>query len=126
MEKPDAVAMEMDFYTAVDDLKPEEDSGAGMLGVVEFNSSCFYRYAVLDYRSLQEMLGHFLPQSASARLTLILDKSNVSRDFERQMREAAANLEFELAAMLRDQLNELKAMSAPDVRRTSSRIRQQA
>ena len=34
---------------------------------------------------------------------------------ERQMREAAANLEFELAAMLRDQLNELKAMAAPDV-----------
>ena len=38
---------------------------------------------------------------------------------ERQMREAAANLEFELAAMLRDQLNELKAMGAPDVRRGS-------
>jgi excinuclease ABC subunit B len=34
---------------------------------------------------------------------------------ERQMREAAANLEFELAAMLRDQLTELRAMSAPDV-----------
>ena len=30
---------------------------------------------------------------------------------ERQMREAAANLEFELAAMLRDQLNELRAVS---------------
>ena len=38
---------------------------------------------------------------------------------ERQMREAAANLEFELAAMLRDQLNDLKAMAAPDVRRGS-------
>jgi excinuclease ABC subunit B len=36
---------------------------------------------------------------------------------ERQMREAAANLEFELAAMLRDQLNELRAMGAPDVQR---------
>ena len=36
---------------------------------------------------------------------------------ERQMREAAANLEFEIAAVLRDQLNELKAMGAPDVRR---------
>jgi excinuclease ABC subunit B len=36
---------------------------------------------------------------------------------ERQMREAAANLEFELAALLRDQVNELKALSAPDVRR---------
>jgi excinuclease ABC subunit B len=45
---------------------------------------------------------------------------------ERQMREAAANLEFELAAMLRDQLNELKALSAPDVRRTPGRIRRQA
>ena len=30
--------------------------------------------------SLQEMLGHFLSQSASARLTLVLDKGNVSRD----------------------------------------------
>src|SRR3954454_38282 len=37
---------------------------------------------------------------------------------ERQMREAAANLEFELAAMLRDQLNDLKAMGAPDVQRS--------
>jgi hypothetical protein len=33
------------------------------------------------------------------------------------MREAAANLELELAAMLRDQLKDLKAMAAPDVRR---------
>jgi len=36
---------------------------------------------------------------------------------ERQMKEAAANLEFELAAILRDQVNELRALSAPDVRR---------
>ncbi|MBA3554584.1 MAG: UvrB/UvrC motif-containing protein, partial [Gemmatimonadales bacterium] len=36
---------------------------------------------------------------------------------ERRMREAAANLEFEQAAMLRDQVNELRAASAPDVRR---------
>jgi excinuclease ABC subunit B len=46
---------------------------------------------------------------------------------ERQMREAAANLEFELAAMLRDQLNELKAMAAPDVRRGEApRLRRHA
>jgi excinuclease ABC subunit B len=38
---------------------------------------------------------------------------------ERQMREAAANLEFELAALLRDQVNELRAMDAPNVQRTS-------
>ena len=44
---------------------------------------------------------------------------------ERQMRQAAANLEFELAAMLRDQVNELKALGAPDVRRAGvPRLRQ--
>jgi excinuclease ABC subunit B len=42
---------------------------------------------------------------------------------ERQMKEAAANLEFELAAMLRDQVNELRAMDAPDVRRDAPRFR---
>jgi excinuclease ABC subunit B len=46
---------------------------------------------------------------------------------ERQMKEAAANLEFELAAMLRDQLNDLKAMSAPDVQRGAApRLRRHA
>ncbi len=40
---------------------------------------------------------------------------------EQQMREAAANLEFEVAALLRDQLNELRAAGAPNVRRGSSR-----
>jgi excinuclease ABC subunit B len=42
---------------------------------------------------------------------------------EQQMKEAAANLEFELAALLRDQVNDLKALSAPDVRRDGSRRR---
>ena len=36
---------------------------------------------------------------------------------ELQMKEAAANLEFEMAALLRDQINELKAVDAPQVRR---------
>ncbi|MEO8478557.1 MAG: excinuclease ABC subunit UvrB [Gemmatimonadota bacterium] len=40
---------------------------------------------------------------------------------EQQMREAAANLEFEVAALLRDQLNELRAVGAPNVRRGMAR-----
>ena len=42
------VDMEMDFYTAVDDLNPKEETGAGMMGVVGFNSACYYRYALID------------------------------------------------------------------------------
>lgn len=51
------VDVEMDFYTAVDDLNPAEDTGAGMMGVVEFNSACFYRYALIDLGQLTKNLG---------------------------------------------------------------------
>ncbi len=51
-----SVEREFDFYTAVDDLKPEDTAGADMMGTVEFNSACFYRYAVVDWQKLVENL----------------------------------------------------------------------
>jgi len=50
------VDMEMDFYTAVDDLNPSEETGAGMMGVVGFNSACYYRYALVDRDQLARNL----------------------------------------------------------------------
>lgn len=49
--------LEFDFYTAVDDLQPDGETGAGMMGTVEFNAACFYRYANLDLRQLSRNLG---------------------------------------------------------------------
>ena len=40
-----AIQSEFDFFTAVDDLAPEDNAGAGMLGTVEYNSSTLYRYS---------------------------------------------------------------------------------
>jgi CRISPR system Cascade subunit CasC len=51
------VGVEFDFYTAVDDLQPEAETGAGMMGTVEFNSACFYRYANIDCAQLKKNLG---------------------------------------------------------------------
>jgi CRISPR system Cascade subunit CasC len=51
------VAMEFDFYTAVDDLRPADTAGSDMMGTVQFNSSCFYRYSVLDVDDLRRNLG---------------------------------------------------------------------
>ncbi len=48
--------IEFDYYTAVDDLNPKEDTGAGMIGTVEFNSACFYRYANVDIGQLRANL----------------------------------------------------------------------
>jgi len=50
--------MEFDFYTAVDDLRPDDTQGSDMLGTVEFNSSCFYRYANVDVKQLLANLGN--------------------------------------------------------------------
>ncbi len=50
------VTMEMDFYTAVDDLRPEDTAGAGMMGFTAYDSACFYRYARLDWEQLVENL----------------------------------------------------------------------
>ncbi|KAA2246401.1 type I-E CRISPR-associated protein Cas7/Cse4/CasC [Solihabitans fulvus] len=52
-----AVINEFDFYTAVDDLKPDAESGADMIGTVDFNSACYYRYANLDLAQLVHNLG---------------------------------------------------------------------
>lgn len=50
------VGMEFDFFTAVDDLKPEDTAGSDHLGIVEFNSACFYRYANVNVDKLKENL----------------------------------------------------------------------
>ncbi|RLI63233.1 MAG: type I-E CRISPR-associated protein Cas7/Cse4/CasC [Promethearchaeia archaeon] len=43
---------EFDFFTAVDDLQQRggdmEDQGSAMMGDIEFNSSCFYKYFSFD------------------------------------------------------------------------------
>jgi len=43
-----AVNLETDFYTAVDDLNTDAQTGAGMLGVTGYSSACYYRYALVD------------------------------------------------------------------------------
>lgn len=52
-----AVQTEYDFYTAVDDLAPEDNAGAGMLGTLEFNSSTLYRYANVAVHEFLQQLG---------------------------------------------------------------------
>ncbi|BCL13864.1 type I-E CRISPR-associated protein Cas7/Cse4/CasC [Micromonospora sagamiensis] len=53
-----AVDNEFDYFTAVDDRKADAaETGAGMIGTVEFNSSTLYRYATVDVNALHRTLG---------------------------------------------------------------------
>lgn len=45
---------EIDFFAAVDDLQPKEESGAGMTGTLEFNSATYYRFAALNLDMLAD------------------------------------------------------------------------
>lgn len=62
------VQMDFDFFTAVDDLKPGDTAASDMMGTVQFNSSCFYRYAVLDVDALAASLD---VKDAAAREALV-------------------------------------------------------
>mgnify|MGYP001029344743 CR=1 FL=1 len=50
------VSNEIDFFAAVDDLQPDDESGAGMTGTLEFNSATYYRFAALNLDLLAQHL----------------------------------------------------------------------
>lgn len=53
--------IEFDYFTAVDDLAPKEQTGASMIGIVPFTSATYYRYARVDVKQLQRNLGEDKP-----------------------------------------------------------------
>ncbi|MGV9534008.1 type I-E CRISPR-associated protein Cas7/Cse4/CasC [Streptosporangium sandarakinum] len=52
-----AVELEFDYYTAVDDENLKEETGAGMIGTIGFNSATLYRYATVGLHQLAANLG---------------------------------------------------------------------
>lgn len=50
------VQTEYDYFTAVDDEKAEDESGAGHLGTIEFQSATLYRYATVNITELASNL----------------------------------------------------------------------
>lgn len=95
------VSMEMDFYTAVDDLQPEDTAGAGMMGTVEFNSACFYRYALVNVEDLAGNLGGDRDLALSA-VNAFLRSSVAAIPTGKQNSMAAQNPPSFVLAVVRD------------------------
>jgi CRISPR system Cascade subunit CasC len=57
---------ELDFFAAVDDWQKEGESGAGMTGTLEFNSSVYYRFAAVNLGMLADQ-EHLAPMTADER-----------------------------------------------------------
>ncbi len=61
------VSNEIEFFTAVDDIQHEGDSGSAHMGSLEFNSATYYRYISLDLGQLYQTLnGQYLPEAIEA------------------------------------------------------------
>ena len=86
------VSVEFDYYTAVDDRKPADTAGADMIGTVEFNAPCFYRYANVDVNQL---------------------RTNVGGDDALVARAVAAFLEATIAAVPSGKQNSMAAYTPP-------------
>lgn len=61
---------ELDFFAAVDDLQPKEESGAGMTGTLEFNSATYYRFAALNLDMLKDK-DHLVALSPEERKEIV-------------------------------------------------------
>lgn len=78
-----ATELEFDYYTAVDDENTADETGAGMIGTIGFNSATLYRYATVGVHQLQENLGE--DKAAIEAVDLFVDS------FSRSMPTGYAN-----------------------------------
>jgi CRISPR system Cascade subunit CasC len=66
---------EFDYFTAVDDLQgtrgEPDESGADMIGDVEFNSACYYKYFSLDIDALVKNLAGPAPRGGSSEYATV-------------------------------------------------------
>ena len=95
------VAPEFDYYTAVDDLGREDETGAGMVGTQEFNSACFYRYANIDFKQLQSNLQGDR-ELALAGVSAFLESFIMAIPKAKQNSTAAQNLPSFVMIVVRD------------------------
>jgi CRISPR system Cascade subunit CasC len=65
-----AAEVEADYFSALDDLQPEEKSGAAHLDATEFGSATYYRYYCINVDLLEQNLG---PHVSDKEVQIILE-----------------------------------------------------
>lgn len=83
------VAQQEDYFTAVDDISGE--SGAGMIGTVEFNSNTYYKYFSVHWEKLVENLGGN-DEVAHEAIAALLEAAALAQPTGKQNSFAAHNL----------------------------------
>ncbi|MBQ9405637.1 MAG: type I-E CRISPR-associated protein Cas7/Cse4/CasC [Desulfovibrio sp.] len=110
------VSNEIDFFSAVDDLKPEdaEDAGAGMTGTLEFNSATFYRFAALNLDMLEDNahLGSLAPEERREVVRMFVCATLKAMPAARHNSMHAATLPSFVLAVVRDKGHPVQLVNA--------------
>jgi CRISPR system Cascade subunit CasC len=93
------LAPEFDYFTAVDDISGE--SGAGMIGDVEYNSCTYYKYLNVHWEQVCENLGGDVEIARQAVLAL-LEAAAIAQPSGKQNTFAAHNLPDLVLVEVRD------------------------
>jgi len=93
------VEPEFDYFTAVDDISGE--SGAGMIGDVEYNSSTYYKYLNVHWEELCKNLGGDV-ETARRSVLALLEAAAIAQPSGKQNSFAAHNLPDLVLVEVRD------------------------
>lgn len=69
---------EMDFYAAVDDAQGDDSSGAGMTGILEYNSACYYRYIGINLTLLRQNMPTLTPEELQTIVSAFVSTALIS------------------------------------------------
>lgn len=108
------VSNEVDFFTAVDDLQPEEETGAGMAGTQEFNSAVYYRFTAVDLGMLfdESHLADLPAEDRKAILKAFIEAVVKSVPQAKQNSMNAATLPSHVLAVVRDKGHPVQLVNA--------------
>ena len=110
------VSNEIDFFSAVDDLKPEdaEDAGAGMTGTLEFNSATYYRFAALNLDMLKDdaHLGGLRPEELQEVVRMFVRATLTAMPAARHNSMHAATLPSFALAVVREKGHPVQLVNA--------------
>lgn len=105
---------EMDFYSAVDDKQNEDESGAGMMGTLEFQSATYYRFAALNLDMLADAdhLGALTPEQRRAVVRTFVEATLMAMPSARRNSMNAATLPAHVLAVVREKGHPMQLINA--------------
>ena len=95
---------EIDFFSALDDLQPAEETGAGMTGTLEFNAATYYRFCAinLDMLADEAHLGALSPEERQDIVAAFVEATLKAMPIARKNSMNANTMPAHVLCVLRD------------------------